>query len=165
MTYLTVKALRHYHDIGLLAPVEVDPQTGYRRYGTDQVVTAQTIRRLRDLEMPTDEIRDVLAAGDAAARDALVSAHLTRMEEQLARTRETVDALRVLLEDGAPALPVTYRRLEPADAVAIREEVGFDEAERWCEQVYAALHDAVASAGLQVAGPDGALYDDSFFQG
>ena len=28
MTYLGIKALRHYHRIGLLVPADVDPQTG-----------------------------------------------------------------------------------------------------------------------------------------
>ena len=51
MTYLTVKALRHYHDVGLLVPALVDPTTGYRRYTTSQVGTAQAIRRFRDLDM------------------------------------------------------------------------------------------------------------------
>ena len=32
MTYLSVKALRHYHDVGLLEPALVDPATGYRHY-------------------------------------------------------------------------------------------------------------------------------------
>ena len=68
MTYLTVKALRHYHDIGLLEPVSIDEQNGYRLYATDQVAVAQTIRRFRELDMPTDEIETVLAANDDATR-------------------------------------------------------------------------------------------------
>ena len=43
-THLSVKMLRHYHDIGLLEPAVVDPDTGYRRYGTRQIATAQVIR-------------------------------------------------------------------------------------------------------------------------
>ena len=31
-THMTVKTLRHYHQIGLLEPADVDPHTGYRRY-------------------------------------------------------------------------------------------------------------------------------------
>ena len=46
-THLTVKTLRHYHQIGLLEPADVDPHTGYRRYTTDQIPTAQVIRRFR----------------------------------------------------------------------------------------------------------------------
>jgi DNA-binding transcriptional MerR regulator len=30
MTHLSVKALRHYHDLGLLEPADVNAQTGYR---------------------------------------------------------------------------------------------------------------------------------------
>ena len=36
-THLSVKALRHYHEEGLLAPAEVDPDSGYRRYDLAQI--------------------------------------------------------------------------------------------------------------------------------
>jgi hypothetical protein len=49
MTFLSVKTLRHYHEIGLLPPAEVDRESGYRRYALAQVPTAQVIRRLREL--------------------------------------------------------------------------------------------------------------------
>jgi hypothetical protein len=32
MTFLSVKALCHYHEVGLLPPAEIDSDTGYRRY-------------------------------------------------------------------------------------------------------------------------------------
>jgi DNA-binding transcriptional MerR regulator len=51
-THLTVKTLRHYHETGLLQPAHIDPQTGYRRYTTDQIPIAQIIRRFRDLDSP-----------------------------------------------------------------------------------------------------------------
>ena len=49
MTHLSVKALRHYHDVGLLEPAEVDRSSGYRLYDASQVPVAQVIRRFRDL--------------------------------------------------------------------------------------------------------------------
>ena len=52
MTHLSVKTLRHYHQVGLLEPAQVNPDTGYRYYTTGQIPTVQVIRRLRDLEMP-----------------------------------------------------------------------------------------------------------------
>src|SRR3954463_1031081 len=64
-TGLTVRALRHYERIDLLRPAHVDPDTGYRYYDAAQVEDAVAIRRLRALEMPLDEIRQLLAA-DAA---------------------------------------------------------------------------------------------------
>ncbi len=49
MTHLSVKALRFYHDQGLLEPARIDPATGYRFYDPRQVPVAQVIRRFRDL--------------------------------------------------------------------------------------------------------------------
>src|SRR5215468_3319012 len=86
MTHLSVKALRHYHDLGLLAPAEIDPGSGYRFYEPGQVRTAQVIRRLRELGMPLEEIREVLRAPDVPARQARLAAHLRRMESRLAQT-------------------------------------------------------------------------------
>ena len=42
MTYLGVKALRHYHEIGLLVPADIDPASGYRLYRPSQVPTARS---------------------------------------------------------------------------------------------------------------------------
>ncbi len=41
-TGLTIPALRHYDEIGLLKPAQIDPSTGYRRYRQDQVHDART---------------------------------------------------------------------------------------------------------------------------
>ncbi len=84
MTHLSVKALRHYHDVGLLEPAEVDRSSGYRFYEPSQVPIAQVIRRFRDLGMPVDEVRAVLNAPDVTSRNQVIVAHLERMEEQLA---------------------------------------------------------------------------------
>ena len=51
-SHLSVKTLRHYHEVGLLEPSEVDPGNGYRYYAEDQIPMAQVIRRLRGLQMP-----------------------------------------------------------------------------------------------------------------
>ncbi len=111
-THLSVKALRHYHDVGLLEPVTVDPATGYRGYSVAQVPPAQVIRWLRDLDMPLDEVRAVLdasEAGDVDARDRLIVEHLQRMEAQLEQTQASVASLRALLEGSQSELAVEYR--------------------------------------------------------
>jgi DNA-binding transcriptional MerR regulator len=107
-THLSVKMLRHYHDIGLLEPADVDRYTGYRRYATAQIGTAQVIRRFRDLDMPLEEINAVLSAPDPQTRSLLISAHLARLEASLARTQDAVAALRGLLERPPAAAPVGH---------------------------------------------------------
>src|ERR1700747_24396 len=111
MTHLSIKALRLYHDLGLLEPADVDPRTGSRSYETAQVPTAQVIRRFRDLGMPVEQVKAVLDAPDLAARNALIVAHLRRMESELEQTQAIVSSLRGLLEAAPPPIAVEYRSI------------------------------------------------------
>src|ERR1700738_4627261 len=97
-THLSIKTLRYYHQVGLLKPAEVDPNTGYRHYRVEQIPTAQIIQRFRDLNMPIDEVKAVLAAPDLDTRNALIAAHLNRLEGELEQTRQAVMSLRNLLD-------------------------------------------------------------------
>jgi DNA-binding transcriptional MerR regulator len=53
---LSPKALRLYAEQGLLLPASVDPATGYRYYGSDQLSRARLIARLRQLGLPLARI-------------------------------------------------------------------------------------------------------------
>jgi DNA-binding transcriptional MerR regulator len=75
ITHLSVKTLRHYHQVGLLQPAEIEPSTGYRYHTLDQLPTAQLIRRLRDLRMPVADVRAVLITSSPHERDAVIAAH------------------------------------------------------------------------------------------
>jgi DNA-binding transcriptional MerR regulator len=165
MTYLSVKALRHYHDVGLLTPDMVDPATGYRRYASSQVATAQAIRRFRDLDMPLDDVRRVLHAPDTAERNNIILVHLQRMQQQLERTQLSITSLQALLEDEPrTAVDIEYRTV-PATAVLVsRRFVTFDDCAEWLEPALAELHARADSSGLTIVGPDGALYPDEFFE-
>jgi DNA-binding transcriptional MerR regulator len=66
LTGLTVKALRHYDELGLLVPTHVDPDTGYRTYAPKQVERAEAIRLLRRLEVPLEDIAKLLDDDDPA---------------------------------------------------------------------------------------------------
>jgi DNA-binding transcriptional MerR regulator len=159
MTFLSVKALRHYHEVGLLPPAAVDPETGYRRYALDQVGPAQVIRRLRELGMPLEEVRAVMEAADVGARNAAVAAHLRRMEGELERTRATVRALRMLLDQAAPpALPVEYRTVGPTGALAIRARLASADVAGWLDGALSELRRALDETGARRTGPDAALY-------
>jgi DNA-binding transcriptional MerR regulator len=161
MTFLSVKTLRYYHDVGLLSPAEVDAETGYRRYELGQVPTAQVIRRLRELGMSIDDVRGVIEAPDVSARNAAISAHLQRMEGELERTRSTVKALRMLLDETAPApISVEYRVVEPSETLAIRDRVAYADSFDWLEVAFAELHAAVRDR----AGVDGALYSNELLE-
>ena len=84
LTGLTIGALRHYDEVGLLAPAAVSEETGYRSYRRNQADAARLISRLRDLEMPLPEIRAYLASTPAEQRRRL-KAHRARMEARTFR--------------------------------------------------------------------------------
>jgi DNA-binding transcriptional MerR regulator len=162
MTFLSVKALRHYHDVGLLAPAEIDPDTGYRRYDVAQVPRAQVIRRLRELGMPLDDVRAVVEAPDVQARNAAISAHLRRMETELEHTRATVESLRLLLdEDAPPPIAVEYRTIGPMKTIAIRDHVDYAVMFDWLDSALTELRSAV---GMSRAGVDTALYSNELLE-
>ena len=96
--------LRHYLDIGLLEPADIDVDTGYRRYGSEQIATAQVIRRFRDLDMPLEDIKIVLGAPDVETRKRVIANHLGRLESSLTQAQEAVASLRELL-DHSPGQP------------------------------------------------------------
>ncbi len=164
MTHLSVKALRHYHDIELLEPAAVDRFTGYRSYESDQVPLAQVIRRLRDLDMPLDQVKKVLDAPSVEDRNQTIVAHLTRMEAQLEHTQAMVASLRGLLEVPPAPQPVTYRSIPPTLALAVTEYVTAAEFGPWWVATFDRLYRAVQSAGLAPSGPSGSLYPGEFFE-
>ena len=164
MTHLSVKALRHYHDVGLLEPAEIDPASGYRFYEPSQVPVAQVIRRFRDLGMPIDEIKEVLRAPDVEARNQVIVAHLKRMESDLAATQSVVASLRLLLDRPPAPVAVEHRSVAPVRALTISGEVAMADLDMWWHVAFRELDAALAEAGVLAAGPRAALFPAEFFQ-
>lgn len=164
MTYLSVKALRHYHDVGVLEPAEVDPTSGYRYYAADQVGPAQMIRRLRDLGMPLDDVRTIVTAADPAERDRALVEHLRRMERQLVETQQTVSSLRSLLEPPADVAGVERRDLPAVLALAITDHVAGADAVAWWMGAFTTLHRTLGVLRAERTGADGALFAPEFFE-
>ncbi|MEU9992751.1 MerR family transcriptional regulator [Streptomyces sp. NPDC048045] len=164
-THMTVKTLRHYHEIRLLEPADVDPHTGYRRYAAEQIPTAQVVRRFRDLGMPLEEIRTVLAAEDVATRTQHISMHLCRLEQELGRTRRAVAALHDLLtppvSEEAPAIEL--RSVDVVPAAAITATVEAQDVGAWFQGALGELFATLAAQGLRETSHAGGMYADELF--
>jgi DNA-binding transcriptional MerR regulator len=157
-THLTVKSLRHYHETGLLEPAQIDPQTGYRRYTTEQIPAAQIIKRFRDLDMPLNEIHAVLSAPDVQARNDLIAAHLKHLENDLARTQIAVASLRNLLEHPAPTVDIGRRSAEQ-----VTEVVHVKDALSWYLGALGELHAALSAQGINSTGLAGGIFSNAIF--
>ncbi|MFF5968925.1 MerR family transcriptional regulator [Streptomyces collinus] len=106
---ITVKTVRHYHKIGLVAEPERD-SSGYRRYGSGELLQLVQVRTLAAAGVPLAEIGPMLDA-DAAqfgATLADVERQLTERIDELVVRRDTLHRLadgdRALLPDRACAV-------------------------------------------------------------
>lgn len=97
--------LRHYHDLGVLVPAEVDDATGYRRYHESQLADLLQVLALKGLGFSLTEIKCVVDGGvsppelrgmltlrrtelesefdEVATRLERVEAHIQRLENQM----------------------------------------------------------------------------------
>ncbi len=164
VTHLSIKTLRHYHDVGLLEPAEVDASTGYRHYSLAQVPTAQVIRRFRDLEMPVERVREVLAAPDLEARNRLIADHLATLEKRLADAQAAVESLKNLLGAQAAPIAVELRAVPATRALGIQATVTRADLIAWWRGALGELEAVVDTQKLTRTGPTGGLFASSIFQ-
>jgi DNA-binding transcriptional MerR regulator len=106
--------LRHDNELGLSERVRVGADTGYERCATERIVMSQIIHRLRDLDMPLEDIRAVLEAPDVETRNRVIATHLGRLESNLARTHEAARALRDLLDGQRTSPEIAHRNTSAA---------------------------------------------------
>ena len=101
--HLSVGTLRHYEKQGLLQPEYIDPETGYRYYSTRQFESLNTIRYLRVLDTPLDQISDFLKNRD-----------INHIQELLRQQKETVVLKRKELENIERKIDNRLRQIEDA---------------------------------------------------
>ncbi|MFD5426554.1 MerR family transcriptional regulator [Streptomyces sp. NPDC127084] len=134
---VTPRAVRHYHHQGLL-PEPVRQANGYRDYSVRDAVLLARIRRLTELGLGLDEVRDVIA--DDAGRELVevleeLDEDLARQQEQLGERRRRLGLLLAqaragrLTADGplSPELTALFANVDeamagrPASAMAAKD--------------------------------------------
>jgi DNA-binding transcriptional MerR regulator/effector-binding domain-containing protein len=164
LTHLTVKALHHYHEAGVLPPAQVDAATGYRWYSPAQLADAQLVRRLRQVRMPLTEVRAVLAAPDRAGREAGIATHLARLRLELAGTAAAVASLQALLTTAPEPAPIAHRLAPEQQCLTLAADVERHAIDGWCTEAFARLLAAAERTGRTPVGPGGALYGEGWFE-
>lgn len=92
---VTIKAVRHYHKVGLLAEPARDV-SGYRRYTAQDAIDLVKIRTLAEAGVPLARVKELLVAGEEefAASITEIDETLRRREEEIRLARERVVRLR-----------------------------------------------------------------------
>ncbi|GAA0240844.1 MerR family transcriptional regulator [Cryptosporangium japonicum] len=133
----TVKAVRYYHEVGLLAEPE-RAANGYKQYGVRHLVRVLRIKRLVDLGLPLAQIAD-LGEADERPEDALrvLDTELAATIERLQRVRAE---LAVILGERAPVdLPEGFGAIG----------ANLPDADRALILIYSRVFDAAGMAALR----------------
>jgi DNA-binding transcriptional MerR regulator len=160
-SFLSIKALRAYHEAGILVPARVDPSTGYRSYTVDQLADAAVVRRLRALDLPLDQVREVLRARDPDVTREILARHQIAMEARLADTERIVAELQ---SGVAPTshTPVHVRIEEARDTVRLVETIAEGEYGDWTLWAIDRLSSVLREAGVEPAGVPATLWPQDF---
>lgn len=155
---LSVKALRFYHERGLLVPSLVDPVTGYRAYAVAQLLDAAVLARLRDLDVPLDRIADVLRARDPEVTERVLADHARRMRDRLAETTRIVAELQRGIDHPSGHTPVHVRQVPHRHALGIDARMAPESFAELLGMTFARLEDVAAALDITSPAPLGALY-------
>lgn len=155
---LSIKALRAYHEAGILVPARADPATGYRAYLPTQLTDAAVLRRLRALDLPLSDIGEILRARDPDLTRKVLSEHGNLLQERLANIARAVDEIQATVAHPSSLTPVHVRH-EPASlTVEYRGQVRESDFSAFLDVAYPALYAMLDRIGIPPAGPSGALY-------
>jgi DNA-binding transcriptional MerR regulator len=132
LSQVSVRTLHYYDQLGLLKPVRVDPFTGYRYYGAEQLPRLNRILALKDLglsleqiahllrtELPPAQLRELLRLKQAELQQ-----HIQEEQARLARVEARLRQIEQ--EDTMPAYEVLLKSIDPLRVAAVREVLQTD---------------------------------------
>lgn len=155
LTRLSIKALRLYDQLNLLQPHHVDPQTGYRFYGIDQLSSARMIRNMRDMDMPLATIRQVLAALDSSPKqaEALAQEYAEMREEQVKQIRTQVQQLvqQIQQENNPMSLEVNIKQIAQQQVLSSTHHIKVNKLDSTIETSLNAMYTLLKEQNVEAA--------------
>ena len=126
LSRISVRMLRHYDEIGLLMPEEIDPFTGYRYYSEAQLFTAGRINALKDMGFRLCDAAELLKCWEdqeTLERRLLAQreAALLQAEEAARRLRLLDTALERLRKDEPMKYDVTVKTIPERQVASVRQ--------------------------------------------
>lgn len=136
----TPRAIRHYHKLGLLVEPQRD-ESGYRRYGPQDLVRLVRIRRLRSLDMPLEAIAANLGAEPVDVDIAGALGSLARdIEQQIQRLAELRARVLDIAASGSLADPAATWETALRQRGILDASAELPPAEQSAAQLIDALH-------------------------
>ncbi|MEE0777144.1 MAG: MerR family transcriptional regulator [Bacillota bacterium] len=126
LSRVSIRMLRHYNEIGLLTPTEIDKFTGYRYYSEDQLPVLGRITALRDMGFGLSAVGEILRCyDDKEALDrhlSLKEAELRELSTEIAQRLRLLETARKRLrkDDKAMNYNVTLKTLPQRYVASVR---------------------------------------------
>ena len=127
------KTLMWYDEIGLFHPAFIHPENGYRYYGYDQSAILETILLLRELDVPTDEIRAFMKNRSAASMKQLLQEKMDDLDRNMAHLRAVRKTLsyhrqnmQTLLTMDLSKISIVQKKERSLVTVDINQDTTFD---------------------------------------
>jgi effector-binding domain-containing protein len=167
LSFVTIKTLRYYDEIGLLKPVRVDKFTGYRYYAPEQLTQLNYIMALKDLGLSLDEIavfvKDNLTPVQLRDIFILKKAELQQRVTEEQRRLDQVERLlkRIEQEGSMPNYQMQIKKLESVLVAGIRQVIPtYGD----CGPMFGEVYQYIGSQGAQPAGPPAFLMYDAEYK-
>lgn len=155
---LSIKSLRAYHEQGLLVPAEVDPDTGYRVYAATQLLDATVLRRLRDLDVPLRQVREVLEARNPSVTERVLAEHAQVMQQRLDDTLRIIDELQRGVDVPSIHTPIHLRDESATHALMLDGNIAdISMFAPFMAEAFTVLLDVIERSGAERSGADGLL--------
>ena len=127
---VTVRTVRHYHQVGLLPEPERDA-SGYRRYGATAVVQLIRIRTLADAGVPLSQIAQMIDADEATFAEAVrrIDARLRAEIQRLQTSRKQIAQLAA--GDSLALPPEVAAYLDRLRGIGVSDRMVAGERDAW----------------------------------
>jgi DNA-binding transcriptional MerR regulator/effector-binding domain-containing protein len=124
MGTVSIRALRHYDEIGLLRPAQVDPETGYRSYSADQLGQLNRIIALKDLGFSLTQTGKLLGGITVDELRGMLTLRRAQLERELDEYTSRLLGVEARLryiegEDAMPADDIMVKKVPEMGVVAI----------------------------------------------
>ncbi len=162
---ITVKALRHYHELGLLAPELVDQETGYRYYGWKSLERARAITALKEMGFSLSEIGAIIArtsedselAGPLKEKLQQIEAGIREQRAMQDRIRNFLAAIESTGDTPQPGQKPCEEEVPETLLFGLRHQGRYQDVGRLISVIY-------RKAGRHAAGPPFCLYYDGEYK-
>lgn len=160
------RMLRHYDQLGLLKPGQVDAWTGYRHYTLDQLAQLHRIIALKEMGLSLEQVGELLARGEELNPErlrAMLKEAKGQLQRDIVESQERLQRVEVRLQQlesqDELAYEIVVKPVPSLSIASIREVVpSLQNFGAYCSNVYADLYGSLRTHGITPLQPEITIY-------